>query len=536
MNTWAQIIVLVVSTFASEDLTCIGAGQLVGRGEMDWFVATFSCFVGIFLGDLGLWLIGRSLGRRALELAWVRKRIAADKFERLENWFDRNAGTAILSARFVPGLRLPMFLAAGAIGRRADRFVWWAFWAALLWTPLLVLGVALLGDTILRPLKQCLGAGWPALAAAIMLWYVILRSAAAMLTPVGRARVMARIGKLWRWEFWPMALFYPPVLLWILYLAIRYRGFSTITAANPGIPHSGFVGESKFDIIRSLRSPHVVPTERILPGAVVERARSFREILLRHNWTFPVILKPDAGQRGAGVKLVQSGEDAMAYLTHTSVAVLVQPFHPGPFEAGVFYFRHPHEEFGRVFSITDKQFPDLVGDGRSTLEELIWLHPRFRFQARAFLKRHAYQAQRVLAEGERFRLAVAGNHCQGTMFRDGAHLITQALERKIDQIAKTFPGFYFGRFDVRYSDPEQFKAGKDLAIIELNGATSESTNIYDPSWSLVRAYRTIFQQWHILFRIGAANRSRGESPSRLSELLRDAFSYLRTRRITTLAD
>jgi membrane protein DedA with SNARE-associated domain len=525
MNVSAQLIVLVASTFASEDLTCIAAGELVGRGELDWFLAILACFIGIFVGDLSLWLIGRSFGRRVLELAWVRKRIAAERFERLESWFDRNAGTAILSARFVPGLRLPMFLAAGAVGRRADRFAWWAFWAALLWTPLLVLGVALLGDAVLGPLKRYLGAGWPAVAAAVVIWYLILRSVGAMLSPIGRAKVVARGNKLWRWEFWPPYVFYQPVLLWILYLALRYRGFTTITAVNPGIPHSGFVGESKYDILRSIRSQHVVRTERIHSGDTADRIAAFRALLCEGGWEFPLVFKPDAGQRGAGVRVVKSVLAGDEYLSSNEYPVIVQPFHPGPYEAGIFYTRHPSQARGRIFSITDKRFPELTGDGRSTIEELIWRHPRFRFQAAAFLARHRSIVDRVLSAGQKLPLAVAGNHCQGTMFKDGFDLITPELERAIDSIARRFDGFYFGRFDVRYRDVDAFRRGEDLTVIELNGVTSEATNIYDPDRSLLAAYRTLFRQWRIAFEIGEANCRRGERRSTFAEIARATIGF-----------
>jgi hypothetical protein len=102
-------------------------------------------------------------------------------------------------------------------------------------------------------------------------------------------------------------------------------------------------------------------------------------------------------------------------------------------------------------------------------------------------------------------------------------LITPALEERIDAIARAYHGFYIGRFDVRYSDVERFKAGEDLAIVELNGATAESTNIYDPDGSLVGAYRQLFKQWSLVFGIGAANRASGVEPAsaaRLIQLLR----------------
>ena len=79
----------------------------------------------------------------------------------------------------------------------------------------------------------------------------------------------------------------------------------------------------------------------------------------------------------------------------------------------------------------------------------------------------------------------------------------------MDEIARAYRGFYVGRFDVRYTDVDAFKAGRDLAIVELNGVTSEPTNIYDPDGTLLDAYRQLFRQWSITFAIGAANRRAG---------------------------
>ena len=122
------------------------------------------------------------------------------------------------------------------------------------------------------------------------------------------------------------------------------------------------------------------------------------------------------------------------------------------------------------------------------------------------------------------------------MFRDGSHFITPELERAVDAIARHFPGFYIGRFDVRYTDVAAFRAGRDLAVVELNGATSESTNLYDPSWSLVAAYRTLFRQWSLLYRIGDANCRRGHAPTTIRELLQLVFSYYRDLQVDPLAD
>jgi len=333
-----------------------------------------------------------------------------------------------------------------------------------------------------------------------------------------------------------MWLFYAPVTLWVLVLSLRHRGLTTITASNPGIEDGGFVGESKFDIQTHLPPEHTIPSVRLSVKGESDPIHRALAMLKYEGWPFPVVVKPDVGQRGTGVRVIRSVDQLAAYLAAARGNVVVQPFHEGPFEAGVFYYRFPGQTYGRIFSITDKHFPVVVGDGRSTVAELIDAHPRYRLQSSVFLRRHAAIVDAVLARGERLQLAIAGNHAQGTMFRDGSHLMTPALERRVDEIARAVPGFFIGRFDIRYRDVEAFKAGRDLAIVELNGASAESTNIYDPDTSLVSAYRTLFRQWSLVFAIGAANRERGAVPTSLPRLLCLVLTHLTTRPAIALSD
>ena len=525
-----SIFLLAIATFVSEDLTCVAAGELVRRGEVHWIIAVFGCFLGIYTGDLLLWAVGRTIGPRVLSWSWVKRRIDERRVRELSDWFDRRAPVAVLAARFMPGMRLPVYLGAGMLRGSGARFALWTFVAAMLWTPPVVLLVALAGQRFVAPFERYIGHGWIAVAVVAVIGVGLIRLTGSIASSTRRAKLIARVSRVWRWEFWPTWLFHAPLVPYVAWLSLRHRGFLTITAANPGIPLGGFVGESKYQILSSINHPSVIGTTLIPPGDIDTR------IAMIASASFPLILKPDVGQRGAGVKLVRSIEQARDYFARTSQAVIAQPFHPGPFEAGVFYVRMPGEPRGRIFSITDKVFPELVGDGESTIEQLIWSHPRFRMQAATFLKRHARDQDRVLARGERFRLAIAGNHCQGTLFRDGAHLITPELERAIDEIAQSFDGFYFGRFDVRYANVDRFRAGEDLTVIELNGVTSESTNLYDPTWSLLRAYRTLFAQWRALFEIGAANRALGLHPSSFRELFRAILHFCRGPKPQPLAD
>ncbi|HET6373631.1 MAG TPA: VTT domain-containing protein [Candidatus Polarisedimenticolia bacterium] len=538
----AQLAALAAGTFASEDLTCISAGMLIRRGLLTPAAGVLGCFIGIVAGDLGLWAAGRFLGRRLLDRPWVARRLPPGSLGRAATWLEGNLPKAVLASRFLPATRLPMYFAAGVVGGQARRFALWTLIAAAIWTPLVVLASASIGEAFTAPFQKVAGSGWLASGAAAAALFVLYRTAAGLLTAAGRGRLIARVSRLWRWEFWPAWVFYPPVTVWIALLSIRYRRFNVITAANPAMPDGGFVGESKHHILSTLPRQWILPAVLIGPGALAERVETLERIMRENGWRFPLILKPDAGQRGAGVKCVRDRDEAAACLSGVDGPIIAQVYHPGPYEAGVFYYRMPGEASGRIFSITDKRFPEVVGDGASTVEDLIWMHPRHRMQARTFLARHAQQRAFVPARGERFPLCMAGNHVQGTMFLDGRHLLTPELERTVDQIARSVKtgssadGFFFGRFDIRYASVERFKAGRDFAIVELNGVTSESTDIYDPSGSLLKAYRTLFRQWALLFRIGELNRRRGVRVTPLRELAANVRAYYRRSSVPLLAD
>jgi membrane protein DedA with SNARE-associated domain len=496
---------IVLGTLVSEDLTCVAVALLLAAGRLDWLQAIAACCTGIVLGDFGVWLLARWAGARILTWPWLRRRFPADRVATFSEKLCRHGPRLAIASRLLPGARLPLFLAAGLLRVCPWRFLGWTFAVAVVWTPLFIAAVAALGHAL--PLWLL-----PVPALAVLGWKV---------RP-----------KLSHHEFWPAWLFYLPLVPWFLLLSLRYRSFTVWTAANPVIPAGGVVGESKAEILSALPDEFAVPTHLIPSGDIADRLR----IASNCPWPYPWILKPDAGQRGAGVRKIGSISDVRDYLESTSDYIIAQPYHPGPFEVGVFYYRLPGQEHGRIFSITDKIFPVVVGDGRRTLESLIRAHPRYSRQVAVFLARHADRRDLVLAEGREFPLALAGNHCQGTLLRDGSHWRTPALEYAIDAIARQVPGFHFGRFDIRFTDAGEFRRGHGFAILELNGVTSESTNIYDPSWSVWRAYCTLFRQWAIAFRIGSMNRDNKHAYEPVAALLRRITRFYRDRTVNLLAD
>ena len=134
------------------------------------------------------------------------------------------------------------------------------------------------------------------------------------------------------------------------------------------------------------------------------------------------------------------------------------------------------------------------------------------------------------------KLVEAGNHCQGCIFEDGMHLYSEALRERIDQISQALQEFYVGRYDIRYRNYELLRAGLGFEIIELNGAASEATSIYDESNTLTAAYKLLFRQWSIVFLCGVRNRLRGFRPPGLSRLWRDWKEYSRQAAAYPIAD
>ena len=534
-----QVVVIALTTFFSEDLTCITVGLLIRAHEMNPFIGILGCFLGIFAGDLGLWMLGRFGGRRLIRWKHAHKFFPAERLDRWGAWFDRHGWTAIVASRCLPGTRIPTYVGAGMIGQSAGRFAIWAMLAGLVWTPVLIGLSALLGPIVIKPFETIFGAGWLPLFAALVVIFLIVRTIMMLLTAEGRSRLVARYSRLWHYEYWPSWLFYLPIVPYVLFMALKHRGLMTATAVNPGIPDGGVVGESKYQILNNLKGQEkwVIPSQFIPAGDDPEiRSSKLIEIMKEKGWSFPLILKPDVGERGAGLKLVKNMDDIHSYFENNKADVLVQTYHPGPYEAGIFYYRIPGEEQGHILSITDKEFPVIVGDGEHTLRQLIWLHLRYRMQAKTFFKRHREHLDHVLEKGEQMPLALAGNHCQGTLFRDGSHLVTEKLRQRIDSIMSSFPDFDMGRMDVRYTSVEAFKAGEDLAIMEVNGVTSELTNVYDPKFNLWQALSQIFKQVSILYSIGEARIKMGTCPSKPIDLLKRIYRHHHHREICPLSD
>ncbi len=341
---------------------------------------------------------------------------------------------------------------------------------------------------------------------------------AALAAPVPRRRDVSPF------EFLPGWLAYGPIVAQWIALGLRYGDFSLPTAANPAITTGGLCGESKTAILDQLRGEArdwVAPYTTIVTGAGdLARARS---ALAAAGLGLPLVVKPDIGCNGAGVRLVDSEDTLAAALAAfpRGVLLMLQTLIPWEGEAGVFYVRRPQDASGHISSLTLKHAPTVTGDGRSTLRALILADPRHGRLQHLYLDRLAGRLDHVPDRGERVRLVFAGNHCRGSVFRNGADEVTPALTARIESIARALPDFHFGRIDLRFASLHALRQGRELSVIEINGVGSEATHIWDPDTSLREVYAAQFRHYATAFAIGREMRRRGARSSGVRQMWRD---------------
>ena len=315
--------------------------------------------------------------------------------------------------------------------------------------------------------------------------------------------------KLTRYEYWPWWLFYLPMAPYYVYQAVRTGSLTFPTSVNPAIYGGGFYGEKKTEILKHL------PAEYLPVTLFISKETSFTDIqqlISANGLTFPVIAKPNVGERGTNVEKISSTQQLQHYAQRVQEDFLIQEFIEYPIELAVLYSRLPSKEKGEVSSITAKEFLTVTGDGVSTVEELVLKNPRATFQLPNLQKRMNGQLRSVLPANEVQLLEPIGNHCRGTTFLNGNKLISEQVNAVFDKICGPYEGFFYGRFDLKVASHQDFEEGKNIKIMELNGISADPAHVYDPDYKLLSAYRDIRWHWKRLADIHLENKRKGHLP------------------------
>lgn len=525
-SAWVQGLLVAIGTLILEDPTTIGAGLLVADGRMAWQTAFFGLWAGIVVGDMLLYGFGRLLGPGVVALGMLRP----DRVERARRWFDGNLFLAVAGTRFIPGMRAPVYLAAGVFRAHPLRFLAIAVGATLVWTVALLYITIQIGQEVLPLLGRW---RWPlaivAIGAIVLSQWLYRRRKPPEPGPIGEAPVVSVF------EFWPAWFFRIPVALHSLWLGLRYGSPLLAAAANPRVFAGGLVATSKSALLdqasaegRPWFAPHLaidIPAEGVDPIAA-------RDAMDAAGIDFPVVVKPDLGFRGAGVRVVRGAEGLAAGLRGYpgGCRVVLQALSPFHREAALLYARHPDAPRGEIVSLAEKIVPSLTGDGRRKIRELLQSDLRACLLFDLYAARFDSRLEDVPARDEVVPLVFSGEHAQGAMVRDARHLITDALRSRFDAIARCLPEFHCGGFDLRYLDDEGLRLGESFQIVSVSGARAAPGHIWDPDTRLADAYRAMFQHTRTRLEIGAAMRSRGHHPPPLREFLQAWWTHHRLSR------
>ena len=264
--------------------------------------------------------------------------------------------------------------------------------------------------------------------------------------------------------------------------------------------------ESKKAIYDLIPSQYYPKTVLIKEGTLLDE---IEKTIVDSGIKYPLIAKPDIGLRGSGVQKINTVADLRHYAQKANFDYVVQDLIPFKNEVGIFYVRYPDQKFGKITGIVSKEFMILTGTGIATIEELIKENPRYELQLKVLRQEFGEKLQEVLPKGEKLNLVPYGNHARGAKFIDGSHWITPKLEETINEMCLQIPGFYFGRLDVMYNTIEELERGENFSVVELNGAASEPTHIYDPKHSLFFAWKELSRHITYMYEISVANNKKG---------------------------
>ncbi|WP_421919948.1 hypothetical protein [Marinifilum sp.] len=324
------------------------------------------------------------------------------------------------------------------------------------------------------------------------------------------------ISKWFHFEFWPFWFFYLPMFFYGFYLAIKARSLAYFTPANPSMRFGGAFGMDKMGIL------HLLDKKYIPKGFVVHSSllqKELKDLMTEHDIDFPIVCKPNVGERGIGVEKIDDETDVESFLKDKNEEILVQEFIDFPIELGVFYHRFPISEKDGITSVVRKEFLSITGNGKLKFSELVKANIRANSRISYLKNKYKSKWNQIIPSGISYKLEPIGNHNRGTKFLDGNKLINDKLVSVFREISKPLDGYNYGRFDLKVNSIEDLYEGKNIKVIELNGTNSEPAHIYDPDFPLFKAYKEIIKHMRLIYDISMENRQLGIQPNTFKEIM-----------------
>ena len=312
--------------------------------------------------------------------------------------------------------------------------------------------------------------------------------------------------KIKNWEQWPFKILYAPIsIVWGWYI-VRSGSVWFFTPSNPKLTFGGMEGEPKREMYQLLPKEYYPTTINVKPSLPITQVL---ESILSENINYPFVVKPEVGGQGILFRKIDTEDQLKNYHTHTPVEYIIQNMVDYPIEVSIFYYRFPDKHKGVITGFLHKTPLQVIGDGKSTLFDLIMQNDKAKKRIQEIEIIHAKHFSRILVKGEIYRLSYAANHNRGAKFIDLKHLIDDDLVKIFDKISLSINDFFYGRYDIMCNSIEDLKKGKNFYILEYNGCGAEPNHFYDTGYTLIEAYSEILAHWKVLFQISKYNRKKG---------------------------
>lgn len=323
---------------------------------------------------------------------------------------------------------------------------------------------------------------------------------------MGKPTIKEKLRLLMNWENWPFDVLYFPISFVWLWYGIKAKQFWFFTPVNPSLEFGGFEGGSKKEVYDQLPNWSYPNTIYVYPHEEI------KEVLLRKSnagINYPLVVKPSTGRAGILFRVLSNDDELTKYHSLVGEMYLLQEFVTNTQEYTVFHIRYPKSEKGIITGLVVKDFLQITGDGIKTVKELVLEHPVAKFKVPLMEKRHVLMWTKVLAKGENLLLNPSGNHNAGTKFVNLNHEIDERLCRVFDKISIHSGHFYFGRYDLKCTSLEDLKEGRNIKILEFNGAGAAIMHVFDRNMNYFSALKEIIRHWKHLYRIGRINNQNG---------------------------
>ena len=265
----------------------------------------------------------------------------------------------------------------------------------------------------------------------------------------------------------------------------------------------GFFGERKDEIL------DLIPNEYLAKTIVIKNANleNLANQLKTADLNYPLIAKPIVGERGFGVRRVFTEQEIVIYASEYR-DFLIQEFVSYEVELGLMFYKLPETGEVVVSSLASKEYLHTVGDGSSSISDLLLANPRNRLYYDLVKMDYPKCLSVVPNKGEKFIIHRIGNHVKGTRFINENRIITRELTNQIKLLVDNIDGVNYGRFDLKVPNYNDLEKGQNYKVFELNGVSSEPLHVYDLP-NVFLTYYSLAKHWLILIEIAKQNIKKG---------------------------